>query len=49
MYSEKGDLILETEFTDAENSFTLHLEDTPSIRVVISSLNKIVFEQSISF
>ena len=48
VYSEKGDLILETEFTDAENSFTLHLENTPSIRVVISSLDKIVFEQSIS-
>ena len=48
VYSEKGDLILETEFTDAENSFKLAMGNSASIRVVISSLDKIIIEKVIS-
>ena len=48
VYSEKGDLIFDTEFTDTKNSFALEMGDATLIRVVISSLDKIVLEQSIS-
>ena len=48
VYSDKGDLILETEFTDAENSFKLAMGNAPSIRVIISSLDKIIIEKVIS-
>ena len=48
VYSEKGDLILETEFTEIENSFKLDIGNDESIRIVVSSLDKIVVEESIS-
>jgi hypothetical protein len=45
VFSEEGDLIFETEFSDTNNSFTLPIKNNGSVRVIIESFNNIIYNE----